>query len=97
MGSTNAKCDICNVKISKSQLICHLRVCKAQDILKKTCKTCDKCKLSIPINEYEDHLVCHRLEDASNNNQQQVMINYISNRNTIANQNNYFSSSLFIY
>lgn len=91
MGSSNTKCDICNVKIEKSQILTHQRVCKAEDVNRKSKKQCFMCKLYLPINEYEDHIMCHRLEESSNRQQQQVMINYIINRNTISNQNNYYS------
>lgn len=84
MGSSNTKCQFCKVKVSKTQLLAHQRVCKAEDILKKTKKTCTKCNLILDLKEYEDHMICHTLEESENNEiipQQHFTINYICNNN----------------
>ncbi len=93
MGSSHAKCDICNLKIDRSQMINHQRKCKEEDIRKKTTKKCPKCNLVVPNMEFEDHVFCHSIEEQQqSSNVNNVTINYISNRNNIANQTNFFTS-----
>jgi hypothetical protein len=93
MGSSLEKCEICNVEVPKNAKLDHIRFCKAEEIKRKTNKNCPKCKLLVPNEEFEDHMLCHSFEEQSGgSNVNQVTINYISNRNNIGNQNNYFSS-----
>ena len=70
---------------------------KQEEIKKKTTKACPKCKLLLGNHEYDDHLLCHSFEEnnGNSNNVNQVTINYISSRNNIGNQNNFFHSSIY--